>query len=74
MELNTAFRMLTDAWRLYKKYHGIRNDQDDKWTGLVEEAGAFQQRYGNCRMAMELSMTVLEQLEADAKEEEEKKR
>lgn len=68
MELNTAFRMLTDAWRLYKKYHGIRNDQDDKWIKLVEEAGALQRRYGNCRMAMELSMTVLEQLESEAKE------
>lgn len=74
MELNTAFRMFTDAWRIYKKYHGIRNDQDDKWAGLIEEAGTFQRKYENCHTAMELSMTVLEQLETDAKEEEEKKR
>ena len=73
-DLKTIYQMFTDAWRLYRKYRGTRNDQDDKWTGLVEEAGAFQRRYGNCRMAMELSMTVLEQLEADAKEGEEKKR
>ena len=68
MELNTAFRMFTDAWRIYKKYHGIRNDQDDKWAGLIEEAGTFQRKYENCRAAMELSMTVLEQLEDESKE------
>lgn len=70
MELNTAFRMFTDAWRLYKKYHGIRNDQDDKWTGLVEEAGAFQQKYGHGQMAFGLVRAVLDQLEEEAKERE----
>lgn len=73
-DLKTIYQMFTDAWRIYRKYRGTRNDEDDKWIKLVEEAGAFQRRYGNCRMAMELSMTVLEQLEADAKEEEENKR
>lgn len=74
MELNTAFRMFTDAWRIYRKYHGIRNDQDDKWAELVKETSAFQRKYENCRMALGLVMTFLDQLAEDAKEEEEKKR
>lgn len=69
-DLKTIYQMFTDAWRIYRKYHGIRNDQDDKWTGLVEEAGVFQQRYGHGQMAFGLIRTVLDQLEEEAKERE----
>lgn len=69
-DLKTIYQMFTDAWRIYRKYRGTRNNEDDKWIKLVEEAGVFQQRYGHGQMAFGLIRAVLDQLEEEAKERE----
>lgn len=61
------FEEITDAWRLYRKYAGIRNDEDDKWTAMLKEAVAIQNRHGNSPFVMRAVMMFMELLEDEAK-------
>jgi hypothetical protein len=61
------FEEITDAWRLYRKYAGIRNDEDDKWTAMLAEAVAIQNRHGNSPFVMRAVMMFMELLEDEAK-------
>ena len=58
---------ITDAWRLYPKYAGIRNDEDDKWTAMLADAVAIQNRHGNSPFVMRAVMMFIELLEDEAK-------
>ena len=60
------FEEITDAWRLYRKYAGIRNDEDDKWTAMLAEAVAIQNRHGNSPFVMRAVMMFMELLEDEA--------
>ena len=61
------FEEITDAWRLYRKYAGIRNDEDDKWTAMLKDAVAIQNRHGNSPFVMRAVMMFMELLEDEAK-------
>ena len=61
------FEEITDAWRLYRKYAGIRNDEQDKWDSMVAEAVAIQNRHGNSPFVMRAVMMFMELLEEDAR-------
>ena len=61
------FEEITDAWRLYRKYAGIRNDEQDKWNSMVAEAVAIQNRHGNSPFVMRAVMMFMELLEDEAK-------
>ena len=60
------FEEITDAWRLYRKYAGIRNDEDDKWTAMLADAVAIQNRHGNSPFVMRAVMMFMELLEDEA--------
>ena len=61
------FEEITDAWRLYRKYAGIRNDEDDKWTAMLKDAVAIQNRHNNSPFVMRVVMMFMELLEDEAK-------
>ena len=61
------FEEITDAWRLYRKYAGIRNDEDDKWTAMLADAVRIQERHGNSPFIMRAVMMFMELLEEEAK-------
>ena len=60
------FEEITDAWRLYRKYAGIRNDEDDKWTAMLAEAVAIQNRHNNSPFVMRAVMMFMELLQEEA--------
>ena len=60
------FEEITDAWRLYRKYAGIRNDEDDKWTAMLKDAVAIQNRHGNSELIRRAVMMFIELLEDEA--------
>ena len=61
------FEEITDAWRLYRKYAGIRMDEQDKWTAMLTDAVAIQERHNNSPFAMRAVMMFMELLEDEAK-------
>lgn len=61
------FEEITDAWRLYRKYAGIRNDEDDKWTAMLADAVTIQNRHNNSPFVMRAVMMFMELLEDEAK-------
>ena len=61
------FEEITDAWRFYRKYAGIRNDEQDKWDSMVAEAVAIQNRHDNSPFVMRAVMMFMELLEEEAK-------
>ena len=36
-ELKEYYQVFTDAWKLFKKYSNISNDNDDYWKTLMDE-------------------------------------
>ena len=62
------FEEITDAWRLYRKYAGIRNDEDDKWTAMLAEAAAIQEKHQHSELIRRAVMMFMELLESEAKE------
>ena len=62
------FEEITDAWRLYRKYAGIRNDEDDKWTAMLDEAAAIQEKHQHSELIRRTVMMFIELLESEAKE------
>ena len=61
------FEEITDAWRLYHKYAGIRNDEQDKWDSMVADAVTIQNRHNNSPFVMRAVMMFMELLEDEAK-------
>jgi hypothetical protein len=67
-KIKQHFEKITDAWRLYRKYAGIRNDEQDKWDSMVADAIAIQNRHNNSPFVMRAVMMFMELLEDEAKE------
>ena len=65
--LKAKYNAFSDAWKLYKKYFGTKNHEQDKWDALVKDAVEYQNKH-DCLMARTFAMGVMEQLEEDAKE------
>lgn len=60
------FEEITDAWRLYRKYASIRNDEQDKWDSMVADAVAIQKRHNNSPFVMRAVMMFMELLQEEA--------
>ena len=61
------YGVVSDGWKLLKKYFGTKNHEDNKWAQLVEDAKDYQNKH-DCLLARTFAMGVMEQLETDAKE------
>lgn len=61
------FEEITDAWRLYRKYAGIRMNEQDKWDSMVADAVAIQNRHDNSPFVMQAVMMFMELLQEEAK-------
>lgn len=66
-KLKAKYEAFSDGWKLYKKYFGTKNHEDDKWAQLVEDAKAYQNKH-DCLLARTFAVGIMEQLEEDAKE------
>ena len=63
-KLVKMYRVVTDAWALYKKYFGTRRHEQDKWDALVADAVEYQNKH-DCLLARTFAMGVMEQLEEE---------
>jgi hypothetical protein len=61
------FEEITDAWRLYRKYAGIRMNEQDKWDSMVADAVTIQNRHNNSPFVMRAVMMFMELLQEEAK-------
>ena len=66
-KLKAKYDAFSDAWKLYKKYYGMKNHEQAKWDALVKDVVEYQNKY-DCLMARTFAMGIMEQLEEDAKE------
>ncbi len=66
-ELMRIYNMLTDTWRLYRKYADVQGT-DQYWDSLVEESRAISKKYGECKFIIDLVLAVINELERKAKE------
>ena len=61
------YGVVSDGWKLLKKYFGTKNHEDNKWAQLVEDAKDYQNKH-DCLLARTFAVGIMEQLEEDAKE------
>ena len=62
MDLNFYYEMITDIWRLLKKYHRPV-DQDQYWLNLTDEVNAFCEKYNKNEFACEMVFGMMSELE-----------
>lgn len=61
-ELKTVYDTFTDAWRLYRDFADI-GESDDYWKALIKAAKDFSAKHGKTKLSVDLSLTVLRELE-----------
>ncbi len=66
-ELKRKYDMITDTWKLYRRFADIRED-DEYWTQLVDESCQITRKYGECKFIIDLVSAVLNELERICKE------
>lgn len=66
-ELKRKYDMLTDTWRLYKKFADVKED-DEYWEAVVNESSAVSKKYGECKFIINLVLAVITELERIYKE------
>lgn len=66
-ELKRKYDMLTDTWKLYRKFADVKED-DEYWKQLVDESCQITRKYGECRFIINLVSAVMNELERICKE------
>ena len=66
-ELKAVYGMFTDAWKLYKKYADVQQE-DEYWEALIAEADAVAEKYWNDRLCRDLILAVMSELERKSKQ------
>ena len=60
------YGVVSDGWKLLKKYFGTRKHERDKWDSLVADAVEYQNKH-DCLLARTFAMGIMEQLEEDSR-------
>ena len=61
-------KIYNDAWMFFKKYYGIRQNDDEQWEQLVKDGDAVCEKYGNSKFARELVLAIINELQKLSKE------
>lgn len=61
-------KIYNDSWMFFKKYYGIRQNDDEQWEQLVKDGDAVCEKYGNSKFVRELVLAVINELERLSKE------
>ena len=64
------FDIWTAAWNLHKKYHGIRADDEQKWSQLDKECEALDARYKSepqWKFLQSLRIAIVGELDREAR-------
>lgn len=65
-ELRRTYDMFTAAWKFFRKYHDMP-DNDESWQAAVDESNAISKQY-NSKLANALLLASIDELERKAKE------
>ena len=64
--LKEYYQVFTDAWKLFKKYSNISNDNDDYWKTLMDEVKQLTEVHKS-DLALNIMLEVVKELESIAK-------
>lgn len=66
-ELRCIYNMFTVAWKFFKKYHDMP-DNDESWEAAIKESNEISKQY-DCKLIRELLLASIDELERMKKEE-----
>ncbi len=66
-ELRRIYNMFTAAWKFFRKYHDMP-DNDESWQAAVDESNAISKQY-NSKLANALLLASIDELERMKREE-----
>lgn len=61
------YHFFVDAWRFFKRYKDIATDTQEFYDSVLEGAGKIARQYGERRLAMNIMIALVDELEAIAK-------
>ena len=68
-ELKRDYDMFTSAWRFFKKYAVVEDQDNDKfWEQVVDESSEISKQYGECKLIINLVLAGITELERMYKE------
>lgn len=62
MDIREYHKLITDLWQFLKKYLPVRSD-DEYWQQLTSETKTFAEEHGDTRLAKDLVMAVVNELD-----------
>ncbi len=65
-ELRRIYNMFTAAWKFFRKYHDMP-DNDESWQAAINESNEISKQYG-CKLANSLLLASIDELERMKKE------
>lgn len=66
-ELKKVYGMFTNAWKFYKKYAGVQQE-DEYWENLIAEADAIAKKHQNNKLYRDLILAAMSELERKSKD------
>lgn len=66
-ELKTYYDILTDAWKIIKKYHDVENID---WYEAAKEVQELPKKYGSSKFAVNIATEVYSELTRQEKRKE----
>lgn len=66
-ELKKKYTMMSDVWRLYRKFADVKAD-DSYWEQLINESNQVSKKYNDSKFAIALLLAVVDELERIGKE------
>ncbi len=61
------YHFFVDTWRFFKRYKDIATDTQEFYESVLEAARKITRQYGERRLAMNIMIALVDELEAIAK-------
>lgn len=61
------YHFFVDAWRFFKRYKDIATNTQEFYDSVLESAGKIAKQYGERKLAMNIMIALVDELEAIAK-------
>lgn len=68
-EISKEQQMFVDIWEHYKKFYRAE-DTEEYWTEQIEACQELQEKYKNSKLAKDMLLAIVKELERKSKEEE----
>jgi len=66
-ELKEMYEIISEIWKLVKKYYATKQDDDDSWDAIVNELSIIYEKHSNSKFCMQMGKAAAEAIDNTSK-------